>query len=181
MTTGSWVLLMLAAVVTVGYGGYLLGRRNSTQQQEIDRLEQDLNAARQRADQIKAGVNTHFEQSAVISPRTIVSSWTTSRAARRSSGFRRDAPRSCWTRWRDHCSPMLERRQPRQSWTLAARLRSRMPPLPRARRMLLSNHLRGHKRRQRRQPRPRSPATSGRRAPLRHRAQRACLPAAISR
>jgi len=66
MNTESWLLLMIAAVITAGYGGYLLGRRNSEQRQEIDRLEQELNAARERADQIKSGVNTHFERSAVI-------------------------------------------------------------------------------------------------------------------
>lgn len=66
MNTESWLLLMIAAVITAGYGGYLLGRRNSEQRQEIERLEQELNAARERADQVKSGVNTHFERSAVI-------------------------------------------------------------------------------------------------------------------
>lgn len=66
MTNGTWILLMLAAVLTVGYLCYLLGRRNSTQQQEIDRLEAELAQAREKADQVKAGVSSHFEQSAVL-------------------------------------------------------------------------------------------------------------------
>lgn len=66
MSTAAWLLLMLAAVVTTGCVCYLLGRRDSSQQREIDRLEAELSQEREQAERLRAGVGSHFERSAVL-------------------------------------------------------------------------------------------------------------------
>lgn len=66
MTDGIWGLVVVGAILVFGLGGYLLGRRNGARKGEIDRLKKDLHEANQRAEQLAAGVNSHFEQSAVL-------------------------------------------------------------------------------------------------------------------
>jgi len=66
VSTAAWLLLMLAAVVTTGCVCYLLGRRDSSQQREIDRLEAELSQEREQAERLRAGVGSHFERSAAL-------------------------------------------------------------------------------------------------------------------
>lgn len=60
----SWIVVLFLVAGLSGWLGYVWASRRAPRPEELEALTAQLEAARQKADTVQAGVNEHFEQSA---------------------------------------------------------------------------------------------------------------------
>lgn len=61
-----WIVLLLVASGVSGWIGFTYARRSGPSKADLDALESELDEARRQVESMQAGVNDHFEQSAML-------------------------------------------------------------------------------------------------------------------
>ncbi|MEJ2087445.1 MAG: DUF1043 family protein [Gammaproteobacteria bacterium] len=61
-----WIVLLLVASGLSAWIGFTYARKNGPSKAELDALESELDEVRRQAETMQAGVNDHFEQSAML-------------------------------------------------------------------------------------------------------------------